>query len=268
MDRAVLATYADSLYLRKLLALYNSAIKNIPNVHVYILALDKKVSDATNGLPNTTVVQSDSWLTRELVDARQGRTHAEKIFTLTPSWVRWVLHREDAVAYVDADCYFFSNPSKLYQEVIGTEVAITPHRFYSDIEAWEQRSGKYNVGFVYFEQSQKAFECLNDWDDEVKHKNSLALDQLCWNRLVPTYDVHPIEDIATGAAPWNAKQYTFKSKDGQILVNDEPLIMYHAHQCMHDDAGNLTFRTHWELPESIDCVYEEYEKGLKDVVVK
>ncbi len=265
MDKIVLATYLNEKYLHKFLALYNSSIKHIPNVEFYVLALDRTVEKIVTGRPHITTVVTEGVLPKELLEARKGLSPSEAIWILTPAWCRWVLRREERIAYIDADMFLFSNPSELYKEISGKDVAITPHRFAPEDKHWENASGKYNVGFVYFENGKPAFDLLNEWDDMCINRKSFCGDQGAFNSLEKTHKIHSIENIGCGTAPWNANQYKFIPKNGKIFVDDEPLIMYHCHQVVHDEYGGITFRTHWELPKSADIVYQEYEKALKAV---
>ncbi len=268
VDRTVLATYLNEKYLHKFLALYNSSIKHIPNVEFYVLALDRMVEKIVTGRPHITTVVTEGVLSKELLAAREGLSPAEAIWILTPAWCRWVLRREERMAYIDSDCFWFSSPSALYKEISGKSVAITPHRFAPEDRHWENASGKYNVGFVYFEKGRRAFDVLDEWDDMCVSKKSFCGDQGAFDALEKKHRVYSISHIGVDTAPWNAKQYKFILKDGRIFVDDKPLILFHFHQAVHDEYGGITFRTHWELPKSADIVYQEYEKALKAVRFK
>ncbi len=264
-DKIVLATYLNEKYLHRFLALYNSSIKHIPNVEFYVLALDRTVEKIVTGRPHITTVVTDGVLPKELLRARDGLSVSEAIWILTPAWCQWVLNREERFSYIDADCMFFSSPSELYKELYGNGIAITPHRFAPEDKHWENASGKYNVGLVYFENGKPAFDLLREWYDMCVKKKSFCGDQGAWDFLSTKHKIHPIDLISVGVAPWNAKQYKFILRDGKIFVDDEPLVLYHCHQLIHDEYGGITFRTHWELPKSADIVYQEYEKALRAV---
>jgi hypothetical protein len=59
--------------------------------------------------------------------ARRGRSRVEYYFTCTPSWILHVLKEQaegEIVTYVDADIFFFSDPSPLAREVDGHSILI------------------------------------------------------------------------------------------------------------------------------------------------
>ena len=67
-----------------------------------------------------------------LAAAKRNRSTVEYYFTCTPSLPLFVLrhHPEvDAVTYLDADLFFFSDPAPLFEEIGASSIAIIPHRF-------------------------------------------------------------------------------------------------------------------------------------------
>jgi len=239
-------TVFDRGYLIQGLALWRSLAANDPDAVLWVLALDDFTASALRDTGGT-------WLRvvglaeleagdAELAAAKANRTAAEYIFTLQACWPRWLLARErdiGRVVAVDADLYFFSSPSSVFDAMDAAQasVVITPHRFPAWLRHYE-RFGKFNAGFVCFRRDAAGLACLDDWRarclawcrDRVidgKYASQRYLDD--WPaRLGPAVLVlaHP----GVNFAPWNwaAHRATVGPRPAAtVTVDGQSLVAFH-----------------------------------------
>ena len=111
-------TYFDSKYLVRGFALYQSLDRHTDGDGVcWVLCLDDRTHEILLelGLPAIRPVVLAELLGQdnELARLRESRAGAEWIWSLTASWLLYVMGRvadDDLVCYLDADMLFFSDP--------------------------------------------------------------------------------------------------------------------------------------------------------------
>ena len=116
-------TLFDSNYLSRGLAMYKSLIRYCPTANLYIICLDDKLynyldqENYPNIIPFSLKEVEASF--DELQIAKQNRTYVEYIFTLSPIIALFIFKRFPhlkMVTTLDADIYFFSDPSVLFHD--------------------------------------------------------------------------------------------------------------------------------------------------------
>ena len=126
---------------------------NHDDYHLHIFAFDDECHRVlvSMALPNTTVVSLGEFEDERLLAVKATRSRVEYCWTCTPSTILYVMERTGAsrCTYIDADTYFFANPSMLLEELGGEPILITEHR-YSPQHDRSATSGVYNVQFVTF----------------------------------------------------------------------------------------------------------------------
>ena len=175
--------------------------------------------------------------------AKSNRTAVEYLWTCTPSIIRWLMANVpdiDMLTYVDADLFFFSDPSPIFEELGDGSVLIHEHRFPPELRYLE-KYGRFNVGLLTFRKDEAAMEVLTWWrerciewcsvkEDEGKFGDQAYLDE--WPRRFRGIKV--LEHPGAGLAPWNHSQYRFGcDASGAPLVNGKAIIFYHFHRFMH-----------------------------------
>ena len=265
-----LCTLFDSAYYAKGMSLIASLRRHVPDLALYVLTLDDKVSSYfyDNSIPGVVPIHTTDIETPELAQARGNRTRIEYIWTLASyftAWCAWQFNPQ-SIAYIDADCYLFSDPAALYDEVAGCPVAITPHRYTPYQAARLAGAGMYNVGWVYFERD--GFDCLRHWRSQCL--------EWCYHRIMPDgrmadqgylndwpekWSAHEVYNLGVNLAPWNQEQYEYlvNMKTSNLVISDDrredELILYHFH-----DFSGIGNRTGYPLhPMVAKHVYEKYE---------
>jgi lipopolysaccharide biosynthesis glycosyltransferase len=252
----------DSAYHKKGMALLDSLRRHQKKFRLFVLALDQNVYDQVNKQANVIAANLEN-LERENADLQEekaNRTYTEYVWGLASYFTAWCadIFDPDSIAYIDADCYLFNPLDELYQEVIATRIAITPHRYTPSEEARLRGAGVYNVGWVYF--AREGYQCLRDWRSaclewcyrDVKTDGRFA-DQGYLNEWPQRYGAHVVQHLGANLAPWNQEQYTY---DG-LTVSDgkrtDPIMFYHFHGYI--DKNNWTG---YRLNLGVRRLYDEY----------
>jgi len=200
----------------------------------------------------------------DLAACRRTRKVVEYIWTTTPSIIAHVLDRFSEIerlVYVDADLYFFSDPSVIYKEMGTKAVLIHPHRFH-DRNTHLAQYGTFNVGLLVFTNTGPAREVLYDWRarciqwchdyiEDDKFGDQKYLD--AWPAKFP--QVLVTENLGVGVAPWNHENYRYSiNANGEPCVNATPIVFYHYHsfKVLHQEVFAPAPDPVWHMPA--DCV--------------
>ena len=293
MRRMAYCTLFDRSYLVKGVLMISSLAKTLPyDSSIEVLALgsdvqDKLISIGHRWYPQLHVVRYQDFSTPALEEKRKGMSHAEFCWMLASQFtfhvadqalkngVRGYAHPE-AVAYVDADCYWFGWPSHTLQRWDEADVAITPHRWTPKYADRLRVNGIFNVGYVYFRVSRIGLECLETWKRQVWEwcravpEAGKFADQAYLNDWPERWGARVIEHPGVNLAPWNQEQYEYDwnpmrdclmiNAGGKHFVH---LVMYHFHEYQaravltaHNPAAGYT--GYPVAPEVVEHVYRPY----------
>ena len=236
-------TYFDRRFLPNALALVDSLRRHGGDFRLWALCLDEAAHAALGALAIAEVspIRLADFERGDdgLAAAKRNRSTVEYYFTCTPSLPLFVLrnHPEvDAITYLDADLFFFSDLAPLFEEIGSSSVAIIPHRFPAENAPRFERYGIFNVGWLTFRRNEAAMACLTWWRERCL--------EWCFDREEPTRfadqkylddwpsrfeDVHVVGHKGANVASWNLANYAMTRRDGQLFVDDEPLIFFHFH---------------------------------------
>lgn len=232
----IFCTLFDSNYLDKGLALYYSMEKVIKEFTLYIFAFDKKCEETLNllNLKSAIVIGLGEFETEQMLKLKGERSRAEYCWTCTPISIEYVMERYnvDICTYIDADLYFFADPSILLNEVRGDDysVMITEHRFEETENGRKlmDKNGKYCVQFNTFKNNAQGRAVLSWWKEKCiewcffRHEDNRMGDQKYLENWTKDFKgVHELQNLGGGLAYWNLMQYNFsKIENGQILLRD------------------------------------------------
>ena len=241
-NKLYFCTYFDSNYLIKGLALYRSLLRHSPPFHLWVLCFDDLAYEALQklALPEVSLISQREFEggDQALVQARGNRSRVEYYFTCTPSLPLYILRNYpevDVITYLDADLFFFSAPSPIYQELNNNSILIVGHRF-PPYELEREKFGIYNVGWLSFRRDEEGLRCLHWWREQClewcysSQEGRHFADQKYLDDWPMRFQrVTVLQHKGAGLAPWNVANYRIWVNDHQVMVDDFPLVFCHFH---------------------------------------
>jgi hypothetical protein len=237
-------TLFDSNYYSRGLVLYKSLLKLDFNFHLYVFAFDDECYNLLNNqnLIHLTVISLNNFEDVELLNIKNSRNKAEYCWTSTPCTILYCIQKYNLseCTYLDADLYFFNTPEELFEEIGNSSIALTKHNYTKKYDQ-SNTSGIYCVQFVYFKNDKIGMTALKWWRDRciewcyARLENGKFGDQKYLDDWPTRFEnVHVIQNLGAGVAPWNIQQYLFINNFQFIEKNDHTskvnsIIFYHFH---------------------------------------
>jgi hypothetical protein len=235
-------TLFDRNYAARGLALHRSLMRHCGDFVLHILCLDAATREALSALSlaRTELVEIEALENWDagLREARRNRTALEFYFTCKPILLGFLIQRDPQVGrldYVDADIGFFADPALLDEEVAGSPVALSPHRF-SERHATQKRYGTFNAGWLSVSGDAEGRQFIEWWRALCLEWCKMAVedtrfgDQKYLDR-VPALFPRAVQLRHPGAnlAPWNVDAYRIGLTRDGVRVDERPLVFYHFH---------------------------------------
>jgi hypothetical protein len=222
-------TLFDANYLTRGLVTYESLMQTTNgNAHLYVFAFDDKCHETltTMRLPNLTVIALTEFEDAALLAVKPTRTRGEYCWTATSSTILYCLQQFGLsnCTYIDADMVFYQNPQVLMDEIpAGKDVLITLHNYTPRYDK-SRLSGKYCVQFMYFRNTEGGLRVLNWWRDRClewcynRHEDGKFGDQKYLDDWTERFakEVHVLQNLGGGMAPWNVQRFDFQQVGNQI----------------------------------------------------
>lgn len=251
---------------------------------IHVLCLDESSFSAITALNACDIVpvsRTDlECFDPELAAARGNRSLIEYYFTCTAAFCRYLFLKNDdidALTYLDADLYFFSDISPLIEEIGDKSIAIIPHRFSDSHYRWRE-SGLFNVGWITWRRTETGLACLEDyrklclgWCYDYLDGNRFADQRYLDSWPIRYPDVCVIGHKGANLAPWNLDAAPIEGSEGSVFVGGEPLIFYHFHGLKKDRQGGFRRNLERYLAEellaspTIEAIYRPYERHLESL---
>jgi hypothetical protein len=238
-------TLFNSAYLSRGVTLYQSLEDCGADFHLYVFAFDDAAADFLRQQPYSrmTVITLAEFEDSELLRIKPSRTAGEYCWTCTPSTILYCIEKFtlEHCTYIDADMYFYRDPSVLIEEMGGKDVLLTDH-FYSPAYDQSKESGRFCVQFMFFRNSVNGMKALRWW--------RAACVDWCYNRVedgkfgdqkylddweTRFEGVHVLEHRGGGLAPWNIQLYEVFYKGKELHVRQRstgkefPVVFFHYH---------------------------------------
>lgn len=262
----ILCTLYNSLYLDKGLVLYDSLCKCARDFTLYVLCMDDKCYEVLSDLHQTHLlpIKLQDFECDELLEVKKERSFGEYCWTCSSWLISYVLKEfdHDCCTYIDADMYFYSDPSEIVSEIDrrGASVLIVGHRFYPYLA--DEKSnvvGKYCVEFNTFKSEPNALHLLDIWKNQVLEHCSLDGDGVYWgdqkymDNWLKDYDfVIESSHLGAGVAPWNISQYKMAMEGNSFYLKHCsgrkcPIVFYHFE--------NIKYLNHSRVDTGIECFW-------------
>jgi hypothetical protein len=264
-------TLFDSNYLTRGLAMYESLKKQSEKFHLYIFSFDEKSNELLKklDLEFVTVIPLKEFEDEELLKIKDDRSEGEYCWTCTPSTIKYCIvnYNLDSCTYLDADLYFFSNPSVLIEEMGEKSVLITEHRYTTQYDK-STTSGIYCVQFMTFKNDVNGLMVLNWWRDSciewcyARIEDGKFGDQKYLDDWLERFDgVHVLQNLGGGVAPWNIQQYDLSDVSFK-------LIFYHFHEIKFLSNNRIELGGYELDGMDIDLLYKPYLQHLDKITTE
>lgn len=234
MSDNIYCTLFNHSYLDKGLVLVDSLEKYAKDYKLYIFAMDQKTYDVLSDINNKNVIPLNviDLEDEQLKNIKKERSFAEYCWTWTPLSIKYVLEKcnEQICTYIDADMYFYSDPSILIDEMRNDncDVLIVEHRFPSYETNLIKEVGRFCVEFNTFINNENGMKTLNKWCDDCINECSYNKgekthgDQMYLEEWPDLYSwVHILNNVGGGVAPWNTMRYVFSKENNKFNVYDK-----------------------------------------------
>lgn len=259
-------TLFDSNYVTRGLAMYESLKKHSDNFHLFIFAFDERANILLKKLEldNVTVISLAKFEDEALLSIKSTRSAGEYCWTCTPSVIKYAIetYSLESCTYLDADLYFFANPSILIDEMGEKSVLITEHRYTLKYDQ-SATSGIYCVQFMVFKNSEYGMEVLNWWRDAcitwcyARYEDGKFGDQKYLDDWTKRFQcVHVLKHLGGGVAPWNIQQYKYESGIFDI-------VFYHFHGFKFLENNKIELGNYRLRESDLAFLYKPYLECLE-----
>lgn len=277
-------TLFDSFYLSRGLLLYESLKRNSSEFHLFIFAFDNLTKDILLklNLEFTTIITSGQFENEDLLKVKPTRNKAEYCWTSTSSVIKYVLDKYNVeyCIYLDADLYFYDDPQSLIDELTDDKtVLITEHRYSFLSRYYEQkRAGRFCVQFILFSNDDASRKILDKWISQclewcyARYEDGKFGDQKYLDTWPGDYsNVHILENMGGGVAPWNAGQFRF-FKEGKKVIGVEKksgikfnVVFFHFHYIRISDGNTADLGWNPLGKDTIEIFYKPY---IEEIISK
>ena len=261
------ATYFDKNYLSRFLNLKNSFDQFNIDHKFHVLCLDDYVYKflKQNDFANVELISLKEVEKKyvDLSNVKDKREVIEYYFTLSPFLPKYLFEVKNLrhIIYIDADYYFFNNPTKLIQSNFDSSVIII--RQHASL-----KYGKYNVGLLFFNfnfaETHKIVnkwskQCLNSCSDKVT-SDTYADQKYLDSWLSELKHIRVYEPEYTSLAPW----------DSNIVIekNIKKIIAFHFHALKLKQNYFISGFHNYNKKNSkliLEKIYLPYIKNLKSI---
>lgn len=286
MSKLCFCTIFYANYAAKGMALYHSLERVCKDFHVFIVAMDDYCLQllSRQDMPHASILSiadvEDFY--PQLKTIKVSRNKGEYSWTCKGPSLLFCYNKfglKDCT-YLDADLYFFSDPTPLYEEAPDADVMLMDHQYTS----WYNlaaTNGQYCAGYLYFKFNDNGLKILSEWTEQCvewcfgRYEPGRFGDQKYLDEFHQKYEnIYDLQCIGL-CAPWNIQQYdvthgtddnVYVSRNGQNVK----LIIYHFHFMRNLDFGkfNEFYLGPYTLSKSIKrYIYKPYLKELKEFTI-
>lgn len=272
-------TLFDSNYLSRGVTMYQSLAATGANFHLYVFAFDEKCRQVleTMNLPKLTVISLKEFEDEALLKVKPTRTRAEYCWTSTSSTILYCIEQFNlpACTYLDADMFFYADPSVLIDEMGDKSIMITEHRYTPRYDK-TALSGTYCVQFVTFKNDERGLTALRWWRNAClewcynRHEDGKFGDQKYLDDWTTRFEaVHVLQHLGGGLALWNIQQYSVTEQDGKLTCTEKTTgktfspVFYHFHYLKYFNNGYVELGRRTITPDVLEHFYLPYLEKME-----
>ena len=254
---------------------------------LYIICFDDKCYHTLNNLclENLVLIEYSSFEDDTLRIAKSNRKTREFLWTCSSFEIKYILEKYnvDHVTYIDADLYFYSDPSNIIETFLKSDndVSLISHRYSNHYENkyFEKKCGKYCVEFDSFKNNENGRCILNWWCQKCfekcpdKPSKEAFGDQKYLDYFEKNFKgVNIYEDFGLGIAPWNIddfKYVTNRKIENIQNRNTGDLVFYHFHSlALFENYANINVfvRPGKKDEKLVNVLYKSYLNEIKNTL--
>lgn len=273
-------TVSDINYLHHGLALYDSLVKTSNKFKLHYLCL------CDNSYSIVSKIDNENIQAYHIKDLLVNDAKLSNIRNTDYSYFCWLLAsyfsnklitKFDSITYIDSDIYFHKDIQLIFDEIGDRDVGIFRHRMFPlDLERGE---GKYNVGVVYFKNSEDGNRTLSWWADAVLNKKYPELATCGDQKYLDKFpalckNIYIDENIGHGA-PWQWQVYELLGNDKIIWEGQEQdLVFTHFSSFKLTQSSYIPSVQHrcytsaeqYENNKNLKTIYDEYFTHIKTAI--
>lgn len=258
--------------------MYKSLLRVSDDFKLWILCFDELTYKLLTkmSLKNVELISLVEFEDEDLQRVKKDRSTVEYFWTCTPSLPLYILNRYpelSMITYIDADLYFYSDPSPIFKEFNTNSILLIEHRYAKDIENKTKNNGIYNVQFITFRNDEPGITALKWWRDRCiewcyrRSEDGKMGDQKYLDDWTTRFcNVCVLKNKGAGLAPWNIIKYNIKKSENGIYVDEDKLIFYHFHffKMFSDKLFNLSIYTLRNDHKWL--IYKPYIKSIGETI--
>lgn len=267
-----ICTVSDKKYILQGLSLLYSLEKYSHNFKLHYLAIDDETETKLVNLknPNLVVYPIRDFLDDKNLSNLFNTNYKYFCWSLASYFSNFLIEKFDSILYCDSDIYFHDNINILYESFGKTDVGIFKHRQFE----YEQNrpEGAYNVGVVYFKNSEKGRQVSDWWKDAVLFRKyphlSTCGDQKYldhFQNLCEKNEIFIDGSIGHGSPwEWQLYSYDFYLEDENIMWKGEKQKLLFSH--FSQFAPNLETNTY--IPSTQHHCYTKMNDYKENISLK
>jgi len=248
--------------------MYESLKQHSSPFHLYIFAFDDRSYKLLKklNLAYVSVISLQEFEDTELLKVKNERSASEYCWTCTPSIIKYSIEKFElkSCTYLDADLYFFADPSVLIEEMGDDSVLITEHR-YTPLYNQSATSGIYCVQFMTFKNDINGMIVLNWWKNAclnwcyARFEDNKFGDQKYLDDWTMRFEgIHVLHHLGGGVAPWNIQQYDLTNPEFEV-------IFYHFHNFKFLKNDKIELGNYELNSTNLTLLYRPYIRHLEEI---
>lgn len=247
-------TLFNSKYLTRGILLYESLEEHCKEFALFVFAFDdltvKILEDRKYA--NLHIVRLTEFEDDQLLEVKNSRTFKEYCWTCGSSTIYYILNKYPqfkTCTYIDADMYFYSDPTFIFNQInIDTSAIITPHNYTARYDQ-STTSGYYCVQWVTIVNNANGLMISNWWRNACiewcydRHEDGKFGDQKYLDNWPTQFNgIYELSIPGIGLAPWNAYSNQYQKIGDAIKITDKKtnqvfsLVFFHFHGMKFNDV--------------------------------